>query len=283
MNSSRSEFSQEPESKSFFPSESVVESMPKFTESAEKNGQQRTATCNILIFLTAYNEEETIETVLDDLFGVKEKLERETGHNVDILVIDDGSTDQTLQYVRERDVFVIPHPKNLGPGAATQTGYKFAVRNGYNVTVRMDADGQHPPQKVPKLLEPVLDNRADIVIGSRFKSADGYKPALLRRTGISFYSKIISILTGESITDITSGFRATGIDVGKKHAQNLPHGIVAIDRGIREGLSGFRIDEVPVEMEQRDHGDSYLSVRRLAVYPLVSVYSMINALWKTSR
>ncbi len=233
----------------------------------------------ILIFTTAYNEERTIGDVLDRI----RRVVATNNYDAELLVVDDGSSDGTVAQALERDVTLIEHPKNLGPGAATQTGYKYAVRNNFDITVRLDADGQHQPEDIPLLLDPILEDEADIVIGSRYKTDTGYETTPVRFVGIHFYSWLISLITGEKVYDITSGFRALRIVVGKDHAQNLPSGIIAIDRGIREGLSKHRIIEVPVRMSEREYGSSYLGVGRLIKYPLYSAYSFIVALIRASR
>ena len=232
-----------------------------------------------LVFLTAYNEEKTIGDVLDRLIAVTGDID----HPTEILVVDDGSEDSTAAIAATREVTLIEHPRNLGPGAATQTGYKYAVRKGFDVTVRMDADGQHLPEEVPKLLDPIADDEADIVIGSRYKSETGYETSTVRDSGIRFYSWLVSFVTGHRVYDITSGFRAVRIEMGEHHAENLPRGIIAIDRGLREGLSEHRIKEVPVKMEQREHGRSYLKARRLVAYPLYPAYSFVGTLLQWNR
>jgi len=233
----------------------------------------------VLVFTTAYNEENTIGDVLERVLDTLEAIDAEA----DVLVVDDGSDDATAEIVRRYPVSLVAHPTNLGPGVATRTGYEYAVRNDYDCTVRMDADGQHRPEEIPTLLEPIQNDEADIVIGSRYKRDTGYETSAVRDIGIRFYSWAISVITDDRVYDLTSGFRAVDIGVGKQHAEKLPQGIIAINRCIREGLSDYRIKEVPVTMEQREYGNSYLSVERLAKYPLYSMYSLINALLRHNR
>jgi glycosyltransferase involved in cell wall biosynthesis len=229
--------------------------------------------------MTAYNEEKTIGDVLARTLDTLAELEDETT----VLVVDDGSSDETRAIAEGYDVELVVHPVNLGPGAATRTGYKYAVRNGYDVSVRMDADGQHRPEDIPTLLDPMKNDEADIVIGSRYKRDTGYETSAVRDVGIRFYSWLISVITGNRVYDLTSGFRVVDAEMGNRHAEELPQGIIAINRGIREGLSDHRIKEVPVTMEQREHGESYLSMERLAKYPIYSVYSFISALFREHR
>lgn len=233
----------------------------------------------ILVFTTAYNEEKTIGDLLDRILVIREEVECD----IDVLVVDDGSEDDTKAIAAERDVILLKHTRNLGPGAATQTGYKYAIRNGYDVTVRMDADGQHRPEDIPKLLNPILNDEADIVIGSRYRKETDYETTMVRNAGIRFYSWAISVVTGDRVYDITSGFRAMRLGMAEQHAEKLPRGIIAIDRGLREGLSDYRIMETPVTMDQREHGQSYLNANRLVKYPLYSTYSFINALLRWSK
>lgn len=233
----------------------------------------------LLVFTTAYNEEHTVGGIIERVLSTIESIDAET----DVLVVDDGSDDSTRDVVRQYPVTLVAHSTNLGPGVATRTGYKYAVRNDYDYTVRMDADGQHRPEEIPKLLSPIQNDEADIVIGSRYKRDTDYETSGVRDVGIRFYSWVISTLTGSRVYDITSGFRALDIEVGEQHAKKLPQGIIAINRGIREGLSDHQIKEVSVTMNQREHGDSYLSVERLAKYPLYSIYSFIDALLRYNR
>jgi len=233
----------------------------------------------VLVFMTAYNEEATIGEVLDQLSVVI----RDSKHHIDVLVVDDGSEDETADRAAERDVILVVHPRNLGPGTATRTGYKYAVRNGYDVTVRMDADGQHRPEDISRLLEPIVDGEADIVIGSRYKRETDYETSVVRNVGIRLYSWLISLITGKRVYDITSGFRAVRIEMGERHADSLPQGIIAINRGLREGLSEYRIKEVPVEMDEREHGQSYLSFGRLVKYPLYAAYSFVMTLLRVNK
>lgn len=233
----------------------------------------------VLVFTTAFNEEKTIGGVLDRVLDVAAEMD----HQVDVLVVDDGSEDDTATVAAGREVILVELPRNLGPGAATRTGYKYAVRHGYDITVRMDADGQHRPEDIPKILEPVVDGEADIVIASRYKKSTDYETTAVRNIGIRFYSWLISQITGVRVYDITSGFRAVRIGMGQEHAESLPRGIIAINRGIREGLSGYRVMEVGVEMERREHGQSYLSFGRMVRYPLYAMYSFVVTLLGMGR
>lgn len=233
----------------------------------------------ILIFTTAYNEEDTIGDILDRIFEVKAEIP----HVIDVLVVDDGSQDYTSTIAAKRDVKIIKHPRNLGPGIATRRGYYYALENGYDATVRLDADGQHRPEDIPKILQPILNDDADISIGSRYIDDVNYTTTYTRDIGIRFFSWFISLITRNRVYDITSGFRAVKIEVAEEHAKHLSSGIAAINRGIREGFGPYEITEVPVEMDQRKYGQSYLNKKRLIIYPIYSIYSLIITLFHVAR
>ncbi len=153
-----------------------------------------------LLIIPALNEEASIGRVVDRI--------RATGVDVDILVIDDGSSDQTAALAAEHGALVVSHPFNLGYGAAIQTGYKFAVRRGYSELVQMDADGQHDPTYVPSLLEPIRAGEFDIVIGSRFVRESGYELGSARSAGRVFFQRVLAFFGGPHIADPTSGLQA---------------------------------------------------------------------------
>lgn len=151
-----------------------------------------------LIILPAYNEEKTIVQVIS---GIKS-----ADSNADILIISDGSNDRTREIVKELGVKVISHPHNLGYGAALQTGFRFAMRKGYENVITMDADGQHDPESISGLFQAMNDTGADVVIGSRFLGG-GYSMGFARRTGAWIFAKLARLYTGYRFTDSTSGFQ----------------------------------------------------------------------------
>src|SRR3990172_3201715 len=155
---------------------------------------------SIIVILPAHNEEQNIREVIK---GIKETLP-----SAQILVVNDASTDNTPKCSHDAGARVISLPFNLGYGAALQTGYKFALEEGYEYVIQLDADGQHNPKDILKILEPVLKGEADLVIGSRFLSGSEYQTSFTRRLGISFFRMIVSFFAGKKITDPTSGFQA---------------------------------------------------------------------------
>ena len=235
----------------------------------------------LLIMTVAYNEEKKIGEVLEDIKKAAENLHN---HNLDyeIIVVNDGSTDNTANIAKKQSKHagVITHPINLGLGAVVQTGYKYAIWNNFDYIVRLDSDGQHNPKYIPKLLEPVLKDEADVVIGSRYLHDDEYDTTFTRQLGIRFFSYIASRVTGMKITDVTSGFRALKIEVAESVVDKFPSGIIALEITIRKAFKGFRIKEVSVEMNAREQGGSFLGLKRIAIYPLHNLYVFLKTLYK---
>lgn len=148
-----------------------------------------------LVIIPAYNEEEAIiETV---------KQLKEKAKNVDYVIIDDCSKDNTLKVCIENKFNVIHLPINLGIGGAVQTGYKYAKENNYDIAIQMDADGQHDAKYIPELIAQVEAGN-NLVIGSRFLEKQGFQSTFIRRMGISLYSAIIKIFTKKIVKDTTS-------------------------------------------------------------------------------
>ena len=153
-----------------------------------------------IAIIPALNEEKNIETVLLQMKSIEPKI--------DIVVIDDGSTDRTGEVASNFGATVVTLPFNLGIGGAVQTGFKYAQRNGYDIAIQVDADGQHNPLEIKKLVEPIIQKKADVVIGSRYISGHEYETPGLRRLGMIIFSKVNSLISQKEITDNTSGFRA---------------------------------------------------------------------------
>src|SRR5512135_2082174 len=151
-----------------------------------------------LVIIPAYNEEKTVAAVICET--------RNNFPSSDILVVNDGSDDNTRSAAAAEGVRVISHPFNLGYGATLQTGFRFAVKKGYDYVVTMDADGQHVSSSARSLIDVMTESGADVVIGSRF-TGRGYKIGVLRRIGIKFFSLMAKAYTGVKITDPTSGFQ----------------------------------------------------------------------------
>lgn len=198
----------------------------------------------ILVIIPAFNEGATIIPIIQKI--------RKMYPN-DIIVINDGSTDDTTEILQSIRTKFISHSFNLGYGSSLQTGYLYALRYGYEYVVQLDADGQHRPEYIGSLVNELISNSADLVIGSRYKDKEyGPKYSLIRYLGTKLFNLLIRILTGVSITDSTSGFQGMNRQVVEFYINDFfPHDYPDADVLISTIKKGFRIKEVPVEMEPR--------------------------------
>ena len=234
-----------------------------------------------IVVMPAYNEEDSIGQVLAILIKVTDHLDKHLDLILDVLVVDDGSTDGTSEVARTYGARVIRHTRNMGPGAAVRTGFIYAVENGYDLVVQMDADGQHLPEEVPKLILPIIEDEADIVIGSRFlASASYYKMPYMKLAGIKFYSVLVSFLANRLIMDVTSGFRAFNIEAVEAIAPIYPSDFPALKSTLMLAKRGFRIIEVPVKMRPRVSGRSYISGLNLMKYHVRALKSIAETVFK---
>lgn len=202
----------------------------------------------VLIIIPAFNEENNLPKVLID---VQQHIPY-----ADILVINDGSTDRTLDICIERNINFVTTVYSLGIGGAMQTGYKFALENDYDIAIQLDGDGQHSAKEIDRLLEPLLKGNADVVIGSRFIEDKGYKFTIPRLIGIKLFSFITSIITQNKITDVTSGFRAVNRKTIRFFANEYAEDFPDAETLIMLSFSGFIITEIPAIMHQRMSGHS---------------------------
>lgn len=205
-----------------------------------------------LIIIPAYNEEKSIGGVIDD---INQHID-----GVDILVVNDGSTDSTGDVAASRGVTVVNLPYNLGIGAAMQTGYIYADRKGYDIAVQFDGDGQHRADEIEFLRRPVIEGAADAVVGSRFLGRKGYGLKWYRRAAIKVISGFISLFAGQKITDSTSGFRAANRRVIEFYSSYYPDDYPEPEAIVLLGKAGFKIVEVPAGMRERLEGTSSITV-----------------------
>jgi glycosyltransferase involved in cell wall biosynthesis len=167
----------------------------------------------IYVFIPAYNEEKNIAEVISGLKQLK--------LNLKIYVVDDGSKDRTGEIARKAGAAVVRHRVNLGQWAAMRTAFAISLVEGACVMVSVDADGQHDPRDLPKLVNPVLEGKADIVIGSRFLNSETPEMPKYRRVGVRFFNKLIEVATGKKLTDCTSGYKAYNMTLIRKILPNL--------------------------------------------------------------
>ena len=220
-----------------------------------------------LVIIPAFNEEETLRGVI---LGIRSFLSQ-----ADILVVNDGSTDSTGDIAREEGVLVLEHPYNMGIGATMQTGFLYALNNGYNIAVQIDGDGQHDARFITSLIKPILDGQANLVIGTRYLSDGGFKSTILRKLGIRFFTTIIWIFTGKKITDSTSGFRAMDRKGIELFSKEYPSDYPEVEALISAYKKGLHFQEIPVTMRNRQGGASSIGILS-ALYYMVKVTLSIS-------
>lgn len=225
----------------------------------------------IAILIPAFNEGGLVGQVVRD---VKHVLPR-----ADVIVIDDGSTDGTGAEAREAGAVTLTLPVNSGYGAALQTGYKYAVRNGYRLLGQIDADGQHRAESLLEMLEALGDD-VDVVVGSRFLDGDGhYRPPFTRRVGIRMFSWVASLATGQHLSDPTSGLQLMRIAVARFFCSDVyPTDYPDADILILLHRTGFRIKEVAVRMQPSPGGKSMHAGHRGIYYAYKMLLSILVTL-----
>ena len=202
----------------------------------------------------------------------------------DYVVINDCSKDNTLQLLKDNHINYLNLPVNLGIGGAVQTGYKYALENEYDLAVQVDGDGQHDPSYLNKLAEVMETQHADMVIGSRFIENQGFQSTFMRRMGITYFTKMIKILTGKTITDPTSGFRMANKEVIAIFAREYPRDYPEPESIVSLLRMGKTIVEVPVEMKERQGGISSIRFSNSIYYMIkVSLAILIECTRKKER
>jgi glycosyltransferase involved in cell wall biosynthesis len=216
-----------------------------------------------LAIVPALNEEHTVPDVIGEL--------RSFDPGLDIVVVDDGSTDRTAEVAASLGAHVLRLPFNLGIGGAVQTGFRFAYERDYDVVVRVDGDGQHDPSQLGRILAPVLAGEADIAVGSRFATdAGGYRSSRSRRVGIRILAAVVSRVVGQRVTDTTSGFQALNREAIALFAHDYPHDYPEVEATVMVFRHRLRLVEVPVSMRERGGGSSSITALR-SIYYMVKV------------
>ena len=201
--------------------------------------------------------------------------------DLDIVVVDDGSVDGTAAAAAAAGAAVVRLPFNLGIGGAVQTGFKYALERGYDVAVRLDGDGQHDPLELPKLLEPLARDEADVVVGSRFAGGDPeYRAPFARRAGIRFFARLVSLLTRQRLTDTTSGFQAVNARGIRLFAADYPHDYPEVEAAVMVVRHRLRILEVPVRMRERELGSSSITTLRSLYYAIKVTLALLVGIFR---
>jgi len=223
-----------------------------------------------LVLIPVFNEEKNLPSVISEI--------RLSLPGYDIVIVNDGSFDQTLFVAATLGVDVISHPVNLGYGVAVQTGFMYAVKKNYDVVLLMDGDGQHDARNGPALVSALRENHVDMVIGSRFMSKEPYKISLARKVGRTLFSSLIYCITKKSYSDITSGFRAIDKQAVVFLSQNYPVDFPDAEVFISMLLHGFKIKEVPATFRQRMIGHSMFSFSKKMYYPFKGLLAIFIVL-----
>ena len=222
-----------------------------------------------LIIIPAYNEQACIENTIREV--------ENCGMDVDYLVVNDCSKDATKDILERMGANHVSLPVNLGIGGGIQTGYRYAVENGYDIAVQMDGDGQHDPAYLHAVTDPVERGELDMCIGSRFINKEGFQSSFMRRLGINILSTLIYVLSGKKVLDVTSGFRATGKEMTAYFANHYAADYPEPEAIMSATLNGFKVGEAPVIMEERMGGVSSIRSFKSAYYMIkVSIALVIN-------
>lgn len=211
-----------------------------------------------LVIIPAYNEEDNILNVVKDIHF--------NAPDFDVLVINDNSTDNTFALCKKNNIPILNLPFNLGIGGAVQSGYLYAYNNDYDIAVQFDGDGQHDAKFLNALVNKLLVDDADMVIGSRFIEYKGYQSSVMRRLGISWFSNLIKLLTGKRISDPTSGYRLCNRSIIKLFAEGYPKDYPEPETAVKIINNKMIIVELPVVMRERQGGKSSISLIKSVYY-----------------
>ena len=220
----------------------------------------------------AYNEAGSVAQVISEI--------RAADPAMDVVVVDDGSGDATASIASRAGAVVLRLPFNLGIGGAVQTGYRYALENGYQIAIQVDGDGQHLPTEIPKLLEPILSGRADMVVGTRWRGEGDYRAPLGRRIGIELFARLVSLIVRQRVTDTTSGFRAVNRTGIRLFAVDYPHDYPEVETTVLVFRHRMRMVEVPVVMRERAAGQSSITLFRSVYYVVKVTLALLVGLFR---
>lgn len=225
----------------------------------------------ILTVISNYNEEKAIGKTIIDLLN-------NSTVKTDILVIDNCSSDNSLDVIRSHNVNYLRHPVNSGGSSGViKTAFAYAYRNNYDIYCHMDGDNQHKASELIKIVAPILENRADVVTGSRFIDKVGFQSSFMRRVGIVIFSKLTSLITGRRFTDITSGFRAYNRRAIEFFATGFLTEIETLTQlELKMHYAGLKGVEVPVIMQPRTSGKSEFTFRNVVKFPVYNLISIVG-------
>lgn len=227
----------------------------------------------VLLIIPAYNEEACILKTYQSIIAYNKKNKIK----YDVIVINDGSKDHTEEILINNQIPHIHLIHNLGIGGAVQTGYKYAYNNNYDIAVQFDGDGQHDVNFVRNIINPIINDKYDMVIGSRFidKESSEFKSSLMRRMGIKLISFFMKIVIRKKIYDTTSGFRAVNRSLIEMFASDYPVEYPEPITTVEIIKKGYKVHEVPVSMNERKNGISSIKTWKNIYYMLNVIISII--------
>jgi len=243
-------------------------------QTAISNFQQaftQTPSTDVLIIITAKNESKTIGEVIDKIKSLQLKC------SYNILVVDDGSTDDTALIAKKKDTLVISHGTNLGIGAAIKTGFLASRLLEPKIVINIDGDGQHDPTYIPKIISKIQDENYDLVYASRFLKTIDYEQSVTRKIGNKFYTNLVNRMTKLQLTDVTSGYR--GVKFEKLSSIFfVSESNFAIELALRAAKNGLRVVEIPTEAIIREFGKSqFHKIENFIIYNFNVLRQIINA------
>ena len=226
-----------------------------------------------IVIIPAYNEEGGIVKTVTDVM--------ENAKDFDYVVINDCSKDNTLEICHEHNFNVVNLPVNMGIGGGVQTGYMYAYRNGYDIAVQFDGDGQHNASYLDSMSKKLVEENLDMVIGSRYIEKEGFQSSGMRRMGIKYFTGLIKLLTGKKITDPTSGMRMINRKIMKQFSEEYPKDYPEPESIVTILKEGAKVEEIPVKMNAREEGVSSISSSKSIYYMVkVSIAVLIAAIRK---
>ena len=226
-----------------------------------------------LAVIPAYNEAGNIERTVKDII--------ENAPSFDYIVINDCSKDDTYEICKKNKFHTINLPVNMGIGGGVQTGYLYAWRNGYDIAVQFDGDGQHNASYLDSMSKKLVEENLDMVIGSRYIEKEGFQSSGMRRMGIKYFTGLIKLLTGKKITDPTSGMRMINRKIMKQFSEEYPKDYPEPESIVTILKEGAKVEEIPVKMNAREEGVSSISPSKSIYYMVkVSIAVLIAAIRK---
>lgn len=225
-----------------------------------------------LVIIPAFNEEGNLEKTVKDI--------KDNAPDFDYVIINDCSTDKTLEMCRRHGFSYLNLPVNLGIGGAVQTGYRYAYYHGYDIAVQFDGDGQHSAAHLENMVTTLIDTESDMVIGSRFIEKEGFQSSGLRRIGIKYFTGLIKLLTGKKITDPTSGMRMVNKKLLEKFTDEYPKDYPEPESVVTILSEKYKVTEIPVVMNEREEGVSSISLKNSVYYMIKVSFAILIARMK---